>query len=147
MAAAVGIRLWSGRVSLRRKKDGENTSGGSFSSPKGLPHQQHTSQKLLSPCLQIISKHPSSSFPAAPPPRKDILPTCNCMCAPGASTRRMGVQIQACPPKGHWVLPGSQDGPGKLTCAPLCLALPPPPDAPTYPLSTAFGSRRGPSQQ
>ena len=111
MAAAVGIRLWSGRVSLRRKKDGENPSGGSFSSPKALPHQQHTIQKLLSPCLQIISKRPSSSSPAAPPPCKDILPTCNCVCAAGASTRRMGVQIQACPPKGHCVLPGSQDGP------------------------------------
>ena len=141
MAAAVGIRLWSGRVSLRRKKDGENPSGrwrgggGSFSSPKALPHQQHTSQKLLSPCFQIISKHPSSSSPTAPPPRKDSLPACNCVCAPGASTRRMGVRI---PPKGHWVLPGSQDGPRQTHMCATVSGSPAPSRRPNVPPKHGF---------
>ena len=112
--------------------------GGSFSSPKALPHQQHTSQKLLSPCFQIISKHPSSSSPTAPPPRKDSLPACNCVCAPGASTRRMGVRIQACPPKGHWVLPGSQDGPRQTHMCATVSGSPAPSRRPNVPPKHGF---------
>lgn len=72
----------------------------------------NTIQKLLSACLQIISKHPSSSSPTAPPPCKDMLPTCNCLRAPRTSTRRTGVPDTGLPTQGPLcVLPGSQGGP------------------------------------
>lgn len=62
MAKVAGIRLWPGRLSLKRK-DGEKPSGGSHSSLKTPPCLQHTLQKLISPCSQVISKHSSYSTP------------------------------------------------------------------------------------
>ena len=147
MAAAVGIRLWSGRVSLRRKKDGENPSG--WWGEGGVPsHPQRpfpTSNTPARSCSLLVSRSSPNTLPPAPP-----------LLLPHAKTasRPVTVCVRPGPQPGGWVCGyrpahpratgcslGHKTVPGKLTCVPLCLALPPPPDAPTYPLSTAFGSR------
>ena len=104
-------------------------------------------------CSLLVSRSSPNTLPPAPPL---LLPHAKTCSRPVTAYVHLGprpggrvCRIQASPPKGHSAC--SLDHkvvPGKLTCEPLRLALPPPPDAPTYPLSMAFGSRWwGPSQQ
>ena len=110
--------------------------------PSHPPRPFPTSNTPAKSCSLLVSRSSPNTLPPAPP-----------LLLPHAKTasRPVTVCVRPGPQPGGWVCGyhpratgcslGHKTVPGKLTCVPLCLALPPPPDAPTYPLSTAFGSR------
>lgn len=117
---AVGIRLWSGRISLRREKDGGKPSGESLSCSQAPPCLQHTLLNLIPPHSHIISKHPSDSSPFHSSPTWSHTPvTYNCVCyqdpnkedAPRARYEPSHPRAWGC----LYVLPASQDNPGAPT--------------------------------